>query len=195
MTFSPNNFLFEIVEVTMPNETLEELKEEVKLGYLKKGHPFRYPVMASVNDGFPKQRTVVLRGTTADFDLYFYTDMRSGKIADFNKNPRTSLLFYHPKKLLQITISGVVTQIVDGSDHKEHWQRVQGNSRKDFTTANAPGTRISNPDEVEYRSNDPHFCLLKVTPDRMEYLRLKRPNHIRALFELNNEWRGSFLTP
>lgn len=179
----------------MLNQILEDLKNEVKFGYLKKKHPFRYPSLASIEDSTPTQRTVVLRDTTDDFELVMFTDERSDKIKQFEANPHASLLFYNHKKLLQVKVEGKIKMIRSGKEYENYWSRVQGKSQKDFITKNPPGTPIDNPDHVEYKEDKHHFCLLKLVPERMEYLELKRPNHIRAVFDRSNNWEGQFLNP
>ncbi|GGE20537.1 pyridoxamine 5'-phosphate oxidase family protein [Psychroflexus salis] len=179
----------------MLNEILETAKQEIKFGYLKKKHPFRYPSLASLGNTYPNQRTVVLRDTTTDFELLFFTDKRSDKIEDFSKNPMASVLFYHPKKLLQIKVMGKIKIVTSGKVYEDYWSKIQRESKKDFITENPPGTEIANPDEVEYKNNEHHFCLLKLVPTEIEYLQLKRPNHIRAIFKEENNWEGKFLNP
>lgn len=179
----------------MLNDIFEEAKQEIKFGYLKKKHPFRYPSLASITSGFPNQRTVVLRDTSTDFELIFFTDKRSNKIDDFHKNPNVSVLFYHPKKLLQIKVMGTMKMVTSGKTYEDYWSKIQGKSKKDFVTKKAPGSPIINPDEVEYLENEHHFCLLKLIPTEIEYLQLKRPNHIRAFFTSENNWEGEFLNP
>lgn len=179
----------------MLNQILEDLKTEVKFGYLKKKHPFRYPSLASIEDNSPTQRTVVLRDTTADFELVMYTDDRSDKINQFELNPKVSLLFYHPKKLLQVKVEGKVKMIRSGKEYESYWSKVQGKSQKDFMTKNPPGTPLDNPDQVDYKEDEHHFCLLKLVPEHLEFLQLKRPNHIRARFDKSNGWKGQFLNP
>jgi pyridoxine/pyridoxamine 5'-phosphate oxidase len=179
----------------MLQQLLNDAKQEIKFGYLKKKHPFRYPVLASMEDNIPQQRTVVLRDTTDAFELVFFTDKRSPKIKQLNENSTASLLFYHPKKLLQIKVIGKMHCVEKGEEIDHYWSKVQGNSAKDFSTAKAPGTPIKNPDHVDYLEEQHHFCVLKLKPEVIEYLQLKRPNHIRARFSIHDEWKGDFLTP
>jgi len=179
----------------MLDQIFKDLKNEVKFGYLKKKHPFRYPVLASIEDNRPIQRTVVLRDSTESFDLIMYTDDRSHKINQIESNPNCSLLFYHPKKLLQIKVEGHMKIIRSGASYEDYWTRVQGKSQNDFITNLAPGTPINNPDHVEYKEDEHHFCVLSLEPCFIEFLELKRPNHIRASFEKTNNWKGQFLNP
>jgi pyridoxine/pyridoxamine 5'-phosphate oxidase len=179
----------------MLDQIFKDLKNEVKFGYLKKKHAYRYPSLASIEEGKPVQRTVVLRDTTDDFDLIMYTDDRSDKIHHFEVNPKASLLFYNHRKLMQVKIEGVMKLIRSGKAYEDYWSRVQGKSQKDFITQHPPGTPIENPDQVDYKENEHHFCLLKLVPESIEYLQLKRPNHIRARFEKSSNWKGQFLNP
>lgn len=179
----------------MLNDLLQQIKQEIKFGYLKRKHPFRYPVLASLRSGKPVQRTIVLRDVTNDFELIFFTDSRSHKMQDFTLNPNASVLFYHPKKLLQVQVTGIVEFIKEGSLYTHYWSRVQGNSTKDYTTQQAPGTRIDHPEEVSYLAEGHHFCVLKLIPTEIESLQLNRTAHLRATFTAANDWNGLYLNP
>ena len=73
---------------------------------------------------------------------------------------------------------------------------MQESSKKDYTTNRAPGTSIKNPDDVGYEPKENYFCPVKLIPNTIEYLRLKRPNHLRVLFSRNDiGWSGDFLVP
>ena len=180
----------------MKNQFLEEAKQELAFGHLKKKHPFRYFVLSTIENGKPKQRTVVLRKTVEDSNLVFFTDKRTQKIKDLTINPEFSALFYHPKKMLQIRVEGKAVLITDKEEIATYWHTVQQASRKDYTTDKAPGTPIKNPDEVDYNEEENYFCPVKLVPTSMEYLRLKRPNHLRILFsKTDDDWTGEFLVP
>ncbi len=175
----------------------EQLKNELINGTVKKGHPFRYFSLATVSpNNEPRLRTVVLRKVTTDLELLFYTDRRSNKVDQLATNNNIAALFYHPKKLLQLQITGKTTFINDGQTLKSIWNGIPLNSRKDYTTADAPGSLLNNPDQVDYLTDGNHFCVVKIIPSSIEYLRLKRPHHIRMDFtRKNQEWSGQFLVP
>lgn len=181
----------------MTDTFFEELKTELQQGTSKKGHPFRYFTLATVGLGaMARLRTVVLRRTTDDLKLVFYTDRRSKKIGHIQENNAVSLLFYHPKKLLQLKIEGKAEIITDPDILQKYWSGVQPKSRKDYTTVSTPGKPISNPDEVEYLEDRNHFTIVEVIPQKIEYLKLKRPNHLRILYSKEDgNWDGQFLTP
>ncbi len=180
----------------MKEDILQELKNELINGYSKRKHPFRYFSLATVHDDTPRLRTVVLRKMLSDFTLLVYTDLRSQKVADIQQNNAVSGLFYHPKKLLQLKIEGKAVVISDKTTLKPYWNSIGENAKKDYTTQQAPGTAIKNPDDVFYSDAKNHFCVIKINITKIEYLRLKRPNHIRVAFtKTANDFVADFLTP
>ncbi len=181
----------------MAQHFLEEAKQELQKSLVKKGHPFRYFTLATVGlDKMARLRTVVLRKITNDLKLIFYTDRRSKKIIHITENPKVSLLFYHPKLMLQLKIEGTAKVILDEAILNTYWHGIQPNSRKDYITERAPGSTLKNPDEVQYLNEDNHFCMVEIEPFKIEYLKLKRPNHLRVRFsKSDDDWIGDFLVP
>lgn len=175
----------------------EDLKDQLFKGVHKKGHPFRYGVLGTVGfNNEPVLRNVVLRKVSDDLELTFYTDARTKKLEHLRKNNKVSILFYHSKQLLQVKIEGTCSFVTDEATLKKYWTGVQPNSRKDYTTNAPPGSLISNPDMVEYLEIENHFAIVKITPTKIEYLKLKRPNHLRIEFsKKNGQWNGQFLVP
>ncbi len=175
----------------------QELKDELQKSLVQKKHPFRYFTLATSGpENIPRLRTVVLRKVSENLMLTFYTDKRSTKIAHIEKNNKVSLLFYHPKKLLQLQIEGVATIVDDKAKLKDSWNGIQLNSRKDYTTDRAPGSTIDNPDNISYLEGENYFCMVEINPLKIEYLKLKRPNHLRIQFsKSNDDWQGEFLVP
>ena len=180
----------------MTDQILQEIKAELTNGHSKKRHPFRYFTLATSHEGSPRQRTVVLRKILPDLNILFYTDARSAKVEDFKDNSQVSALFYHPKKLMQLRVEGKAQKITDPKQLKQYWNNIQESSKKDYITERAPGSPIKNPDNVDYLEEEHHFCAVKIVPKSIEYLRLKRPNHLRIQFKkTEGEWNGEFLVP
>lgn len=179
----------------MEETSLDSIKHELINGYAKKRHPFRYFSLATLHKGYPRQRTVVLRKLLSDFTLLVYTDARSQKIADIHQDPKFSALFYHPKQLMQLKLEGEVQLITNTTDLQSHWQDIPEPSRKDYVTTKPPGTFIDHGDDVAYKT-DHHFCIMKLLPERIEYLKLQRPSHCRILYtKTNGHWKGQYLVP
>ncbi len=180
----------------MELQFLEQSRRELVNGHTKKRHPFRYFTLGTINAGKPRQRTVVLRKLLPDMSLLLYTDRRSQKVADIARNPAVSALFYHPKQLLQLRIDGQAELITDATELQNYWNNIPENSRKDYITTKAPGTEIANLDLVDYDPETNYFTAIKIIPNTIEYLQLKRPNHLRVKFtKAQDNWTGQFLTP
>jgi len=181
----------------MTGSFFSELKNELQKGVHKKGHPFRYCTLATLGlDTVPRLRTIVLRRVSEDLRLTFYTDERSKKLIHIKESSKVSLLFYNPKQLLQVRVEGLAKIITEETILKKYWSGVQPNSRKDYTTEEAPGSTISNPDKIEYLNEGNHFCIVEIQPFRIEYLKLKRPNHIRVQYsKSDSSWESEFLVP
>lgn len=175
----------------------EKLKIELVNGCSKKGHPFRYFTLATIDkNNIPQQRTVVLRKVTSDVEFLFYTDRRSNKIQHILKNDVVSALFYHPKRLVQLKVEGNAKIVNDEKIIASLWSEISLKSKKAYTTLYAPGSLIQNPNEVDYLNEANYFCIVRIIPKQIEYLRLKQSNHLRVLFKKENgKWEGSFITP
>lgn len=176
---------------------LEQVREELQKGPKEKGHPFRYFTFATVGlDHVARLRTVVMRTVDKDLNITFYTDQRSKKITHIKENKRVSLLLYHPKKLLQLKIEGIATYRNDKATKDSFWDSIPKSAKKEYTARRSPGTIISHPDTLEYLSNENHFCVVEITPYKIEYLKLEQPNHIRVRFsKVDTKWKTEFLVP
>ena len=173
-----------------------ELQEELKKGVEQKGHPFRFGTFATVGvDKLPRLRTIVLRHVYGNGHLCLYTDKRSKKVMHITENPNVSLLFYHPEKLLQVKIEGLASVVTDENKLQTMWKDIPESNKKDYTTYSAPGSILKNPDNLEYLTGDHFFSMIEIEPFRIEYLKLKRPNHIRIAYAKKEGWKGEFLVP
>lgn len=181
----------------MTDPYLEELRKELELGLTEKGHPFRYCTLGTVGlDRMARLRTVVVRDMTGDFMLSFYTDRRSKKIVHIKENNKVSLLFFHPGKLLQLKVEGLATVRKDPLLLEPLWKNIAKTGRKDYQTSRAPGSTLDHPDRLEYLGEEDYFCLVEVNPFKIEYLKLKRPHHLRIRFSRKEVgWKGEFLVP
>ncbi|GAA3509498.1 pyridoxamine 5'-phosphate oxidase family protein [Aquimarina addita] len=170
---------------------------DLKNALENKEHPFRYFTLATSDINYsPRLRTVVLRNVDKDLTLMIYTDHRSKKVTHILEHEVVSLLFYDPERLLQITMRAKATIVTDPHTLKTMWSQVPVGSRKSYTSELAPGQEIKDPDEIDYLDERHFFSAIQIIPERIEYLRLKRPNHIRVLFKKNkNNWKGNFIAP
>ncbi|MBT8290747.1 MAG: pyridoxamine 5'-phosphate oxidase family protein [Muriicola sp.] len=176
---------------------LEEIKSELQRAASEKDHPFRYFTLATVGlERVARLRTVVLRKFEKDLKLIFYTDSRSKKMIHLQENKNVGLLFYDPQTLTQIRMEGIANVIQDKEAIAKAWDEIELKARKDYTTVSTPGTSLDSPDQLDYLDDEDHFCIIEVIPFKVEYLQLKRPNHIRVNFSREvNRWEGEFIVP
>ncbi|GAK94547.1 pyridoxamine 5'-phosphate oxidase [Nonlabens ulvanivorans] len=181
----------------MLDNFFKEVKAEFKSALIKRNHPFKYLTLSTVDEkDMPQSRTIVLREIHDNLDCIIFTDSRTSKVHQLANNSQACLLAYHPKKMLQLKLNGNLYPIDDPSEIKRLFQMVGEKAMKDYTTCSIPGTSISNPDNVNYTvRNENHFLPLQFVPDQWEVLQLKRPNHLRALFERENNWEGQWMVP
>jgi len=181
----------------MTQNFFQELSEELKKGVAQKGHAFRYFTLATVGlDQVARLRTIVLRNVSEELQLTFYTDSRSKKMIHLQENKKVGLLFYNPENMMQIRIEGMAKVVNDEETKEKYWNGVKNKSRKDYTTTSAPGTTLANPDQLEYLDDEDHFCIVEITPFKIEYLKLKSPHHIRVRYSWEVDfWEREYLVP
>ncbi len=181
----------------MTTKIFQDLKEEIQLADTEKNHPFRYATLGTVGlDKMARLRTIVVRNVSDDFIFTFYTDKRSKKLTHIIENNKVGLLFFHPQKMIQIKIEGLAMVVKDPIMIAHHWSNIKAHSKKDYTTAAAPGTDIAAYDTIEYLREDNYFCVVQVAPHKIEYLQLGRSNHIRIKYSKAYEnWKGKYVAP
>lgn len=177
-------------------EIWQTLLHELQRGALDPKHPFRYLTLATVGNEFPQARTLVLRQFSADLEFLVYTDARSSKVKELFDVPRVSLLFYHPKKQVQVRVNAHSTIHVEDELAQAHWMRVSDKRRSEYQSKLGPGTRITAPATGWESSSDrSNFSVVKFAPLSIEVLQLDREGHLRIQFDLASGWEGSWLVP
>ncbi len=173
------------------NFFFDQAKQELLRANQDRRHPFRTLVLATLSD-FPQVRTVVKRKSLPDHSVLVYTDSRTTKIANLRENANCSLIFYHPKKKLQVTFY-CTAKIIESGDLFEKHQAIALVHPNDYATTAAPKSTLDTP-EYSYTA-DTHFTLLQFLPQQIEILQLGRPQHLRAVFSRKNNWEGSWVVP
>lgn len=182
----------------MTEQYWKEIRDEIDAGTRLADHPFHYATLATVGlEQVPRLRTIVIREfDPGNMQLTFFTDSRSKKMLHIKENNKVSLLYYHPEKLLQLRIEGLAFKEADEDALTAYWDEIREPSRKDYTTQERPGAEIGGPDQVDYMQGSENFAVVRIQPFRIEYLQLRRPNHIRVRFSRSGDsWSGDFLVP
>jgi hypothetical protein len=180
-----------------------------KAAKIRKG-PLRTPVLATVDGGRSSVRTVILRDVSLERDvLILFTDARSSKVAQLEKNKKSSLLFYEYVKNLQIRVNGEVTVHVADSVADSYWKAVPARSRFNYAARLVPGTVLEGPGDglSEAWRNDispeeseaayENFAVLVFRARRVELLHLHPQGHRRAAYTRteSGQWEGCWLVP
>jgi len=181
----------------MTHTYLEEVRKELQKGATQKDHPYRYFTLATVGlDQVARLRTVVLRKLSDDLRLTFFTDSRSKKMIHLQENKKVGLLFYNGQNLMQIRIEGMAKVIHDNEMKEKYWSGIEESARKEYKTSAAPGTSLASPERIDYLDDEDHFCIIEITPFKIEYLQLKKPNHIRVRYSWERDrWEGEYIVP
>ena len=178
----------------MLNLILEDCKKQLSAALIHKKHPFRYLSLATLKkEGGPKLRTVVLREfNPKKFEFAIYSDMRSSKIQELKLFPEAQFLFYDSSRLIQLIID---LDLKNFSTEPNIYNLLPESSKKDYSSVLIPGSEIKSPDEVKYYLKKNYFVKIIFKAKKIEYLKLKRPNHIRSVYSIKDNWGGKFLAP
>ncbi|MEM1062104.1 MAG: pyridoxamine 5'-phosphate oxidase family protein [Planctomycetota bacterium] len=192
-------------------ETLTELWEriwdELHQAVVRGKHRWHTGVFATVEDGLPRPRTVVLRhADREDFTLGLHTDRRAPKVAAIALEPRIGWLFYDTNRRVQVRVDGTARVLVDGPEFERAWADTGLSSRRCYLAPHPPGddlpTGVNLPED--FRDADPtfaqseagrdNFAVVRTRVDRLEWLSLCHSGHRRAVFEPDGRgWRGRFI--
>ena len=102
-------------------------------------------------DGAPHARIMTNLPLGKDMVIWFATGLSTNKIKDIKKNPTVSVFVDDPNDQTNASIIGKAEIVTDGRLLKKFWQEPFG-----FFFSRGP--------------SDPDYCLLKITPKKVEYL-------------------------
>ncbi|MEL6638820.1 MAG: pyridoxamine 5'-phosphate oxidase family protein [Bacteroidota bacterium] len=180
---------------TLALELLEQAKAELLRSNADRRHPFRFFWLATHGE-YPELRTVVQRQFRPDWSLTVFTDTRTPKVAQIREDARVSVLFYHPRKKLQVRWRAQAELIEAGHDRYENWRQqvVQSPSITDYQTELPPGSPL--PVEGLRYGEDLHFVALQIRAVEVDVLQLSREQHRRVRFlRTATDWSGGEVVP
>jgi len=127
-------------------------------GVARFNDPFHSPVLATADQDRSALRTVILRQfILTQRVLVCHTDSRAPKVREISNQAEVGWLFYHPKKKVQLRISGPATLHTDDRLADEQWAATKIPSRLNYCAVEPPGTGIEFPS-----AGLPDFLLNKV---------------------------------
>lgn len=194
--------------------TLEEIEQHVWES-LQKGvqlakDDFYTGTVATIGlDNTIQQRTVVLRKIIpTEQTLFFYTDVRSQKIKEIEKNSRISFLFYHREQQIQLSFQGNATLHRQNELTESLWKETSIGSRKIYLSEMKSGEVITGWKDgfqkdirdkrlslEETEIGKKNFVVVKVKMKKLDWLSLHPAGHARAIFEWACEKKFYWVIP
>lgn len=150
--------------------------------------------LATVNNGRPAVRTVVLRSVDPSArELVFFSDVRANKVRQLTDRPRAEWLFYDAAARVQLRALGTATLHHMDPMTEAVWRSKPDLNYLDYLSPLAPGTSLpaSLPEEgAREPEQDIVFRNFAVFVNRIEWLdwlMLDEVGHRRASFQWDGE--------
>lgn len=161
--------------------------------------PFRQPVLSTVDANLlPHSRILVLREVSTEGYLIFFTDARTPKVEALRQNPRASLLFWDPRKQVQISMQANGIILEDDARLAGYRARVKGRAQQSYTTSLPPGTAVDAPEAArsctDFETTN-YFTVLEFRPVSLTVLELG-PEHLRfKAVKTADGWQANWVVP
>jgi hypothetical protein len=148
------------------------------------GHDWRYMVLATVAGERADARIVVLREVDADArELLFFTDSRSPKVEQMQRQPTATLVAWSPGRLWQLRLSVRCTVLADGLEVSSRWARMKlSPAASDYLSPLPPGAPLEHP--LPDRSSRENFAVVSAQVESMDWLELHAQGQRRACFDM-----------
>lgn len=171
--------------------------------------PLHTPAVATITQGQPDQRIMVLRAADrATATLRFHTDARAPKLAALAADPGLHVLAYHPGEAIQLRLSGQA-QLLEAASAEAIWAAATPFARRIYMVEGAPGRRLSEPGsglpawvegrkptEAELAPARANFAVLTVAIRVIDWLHLAQDGHRRVRFDrAGGGWRAQWIAP
>lgn len=181
--------------------TLEEVLQDawamLMRGAARFNDPFHWPALGTTAKEGVRQRTVILRQLILpERILVCHTDARAEKVGEILNSSKVSWLFYHPKRKVQLRISGPATLHADNKFADEQWAATKITSRLNYCAAMPPGTPVDKPSSglpdflfnkvptiFESEIGRKNFMAIAGQIDSMDWLNLSALGNRRARFD------------
>lgn len=183
------------------SELLAYSLSELGRGGVDRKHPFRLTTLSTVDrSGTPDMRMVVMRKfDQSTLQLRIYTDRRSNKVLQLAQQPLATLLFWNPRKRLQVKLK-VHFEELPQEEAAQLYKQLPEQGVSSYNTSLAPGQVVPSPTDAWQQQtppNDRHFLVLTATILELEALQLKNQDHLRAkyTFEEGKLQQSEWLVP
>ena len=149
-------------------------------------------------DNSPRVRTVVFRGWSEKYEMEIFTDQRSEKFKELEKNNKVEICWFFPKAKCQFRFKGIA-KIEMEEEAVVFWQNLSPNSRSLWAWP-MPGAKYnmsySYPSLIKDGVSKPeNFVLLKIDIFEVDKLLLQKPIHIRKRWMKSSSWIEERINP
>ena len=159
--------------------------------------PFHWPVLGTTGKAGINLRTDILRQfILTDRVLVCHTDSRAPKVRQISSSADVCWLFYHPKKKVQLRISGPATLHTHDRLADEQWAAAKIPSRLNYCAVEPPGTCTEQPSSglpdfllnkvptvLNTESGRKHFMVIAGQINSLDWLQLSILGNRRARFD------------
>jgi hypothetical protein len=180
---------------------LAEIWTMLETGVKRFNDPFHWPVLSTSAEDGPRSRAVILRQVSrAERLLVCHTDARASKAGEISACPDVSWLFYHPKRKVQLRITGQATLHRDDQFADEQWAKTRLTSRINYCSIEPPGTIVEKPSTglpdflrnkvptlLESERGRKNFLAIACRIDSIDWLVLRLAGNRRARFKWDND--------
>gem|GEM_PF-1245684 len=179
----------------IPNWMIAQL---VRAGVDRKS-AFKWPILVTGSDQVGVSgRVVVLRRFDPETHIAtIYTDKRSTKVQQLRANKHAELVFFDPKRMLQVRIRGLASVHLDGPKRETAFLTLSDRNASDYSTLLAPGVELPQfQPERDLRHAKDNFAIIDVEADVLDVLSLERAGHRRAkIIRANGALQARWVTP
>jgi len=148
-------------------------------------HPWRTPVLATINGHLADARTVVLREVDMrDRRFMIYTDERASKVAQLLSHPVGTLVMWWPERGWQLRCRVHLALEVSGLAASSRWARIKlSPAAQDYLSPLPPGTMIGTPEAPTHSAvARDYFSIITAQVLSIDWLELHELGHRRARF-------------
>jgi len=170
--------------------SLEEIQTEVwaqlEAATIDIQHPWRTPVLATINGHLADARTVVLREVDVRARRFMiYTDERAAKVPQVLSHPVGTLVMWSPQMGWQLRCRVHLALEVTGLAASSRWARIRlSPAAQDYLSPLPPGTTIPGPLEPPHAAVPrDYFSIITAQVLALDWLELHEEGHRRARFE------------
>ncbi len=192
------------------DSVLDETWKMLNRGASRFTDPFHWPTLGSIGKDGPNLRTVILRQVIVpERILVCHTDSRAPKAQEILESERVGWLFYHPKRKIQLRITGSATLHTGDRFAEDQWSATKAISRLSYCATAPPGTPIDKPSSglpdfllntiptlFQTEMGRKNFMVVACRIEAIDWLILKATGNARARFTWDeNGLTSSWIVP